>query len=58
MWVRQCEIDAFDDDRPPIPAVIASNEEFIPPPQSGSQKDYLAKLETIAEDGAFFENSP
>ncbi len=52
MWVRQCEIDAFDDDRPPIPAVIASNEEFIPPPQSGSQKDYLARLETIAEDGA------
>ena len=34
MWVRQCDLDAGDEGRPPIPARIASNEEFIPPPQS------------------------
>ena len=34
MWVRQCDLDARQDAPLPIPSRIASNEEFIPPPQS------------------------
>ncbi len=34
MWVRQCDLDAETDFLPPIPSRIASNEEFVPPPQS------------------------
>ena len=34
MWVRQCDLDAQADAPSPIPTRIASNEEFIPPPQS------------------------
>ena len=44
MWVRQCELDAGDEGRPPIPARIASNEEFVPPPQSPQQKEYEARV--------------
>jgi hypothetical protein len=50
MWVRQCDIDASDDDRPPIPAVIASNEEFIPPPQSREQKEYLTRFSIMVDE--------
>jgi predicted TIM-barrel fold metal-dependent hydrolase len=48
MWVRQCELDAEAEDLPPIPAQIASNEEFVPPPQSREQKEYAARVAEIA----------
>ncbi len=44
MWVRQCDLDAQAEAVPPIPTRIASNEEFIPPPQSAEQKEYEARL--------------
>src|SRR4051794_31106693 len=49
MWVRQCDLDAGADDLPPIPARIASNEEFVPPPQSEQQAAYLARLAEITD---------
>src|SRR4051794_4823260 len=49
MWVRQCELDAEADDLPPIPSRIASNEEFVPPPQSDEQKQYEARLIEISD---------
>src|SRR3954453_19807312 len=49
MWIRQCDLDAEADDLPPIPARIASNEEFVPPPQSDDQRQYAARLAEIAE---------
>src|SRR3954451_14046518 len=49
MWVRQCDLDAGSDDLPPIPSRIASNEEFVPPPQSAEQKEYEARLDGIAQ---------
>ncbi len=52
MWVRQCELDAEIDDLPPIPARIASNEEFVPPPQSAQQREYAARVAEIAERAA------
>ncbi|MEX2142109.1 MAG: amidohydrolase family protein [Pirellulales bacterium] len=52
MWIRQCELDAGGDDPLPIPARIASNEEFIPPPQSPQQKQYEARLREISERAA------
>jgi predicted TIM-barrel fold metal-dependent hydrolase len=52
MWVRQCEIDAERDAPLPIPSRIASNEEFIPPPQSAEQKEYEARLADISERAA------
>jgi predicted TIM-barrel fold metal-dependent hydrolase len=52
MWVRQCELDAGRDDLPPIPARIASNEEFVPPPQSAEQKAYLGLFTEIADRAA------
>lgn len=52
MWVRQCEVDAQADAPLPIPSRIASNEEFIPPPQTPEQKRYEARLKEISDDGA------
>jgi predicted TIM-barrel fold metal-dependent hydrolase len=52
MWVRQCDLDAGCDSPPPIPARIASNEEFIPPPQSPQQKQYEARLVEISSRSA------
>src|SRR5690242_1593853 len=52
MWVRQCDLDADNEAPPPIPARIASNEEFIPPPQSPQQKEYEARLAAISERAA------
>lgn len=49
MWVRQCDLDAEADDLPPIPSRIASNEEFVPPPQSTEQKQYEERLAGISE---------
>src|SRR4051794_12880101 len=52
MWVRQCELDADAEDLPPISARIASNEEFVPPPQSAEQKEYAARLAEISARAA------
>ena len=52
MWIRQCDLDAGSDAPLPIPARIASNEEFIPPPQSPQQKEYEARLDDISERAA------
>ncbi|MBX6313339.1 MAG: amidohydrolase family protein [Isosphaeraceae bacterium] len=52
MWVRQCDLDAEVEELPPIPARIASNEEFVPPPQSPQQKEYEARLAEISERAA------
>jgi predicted TIM-barrel fold metal-dependent hydrolase len=52
MWVRQCELDAQQEAPPPIPARIASNEEFIPPPQTPQQKEYEARVKEISERAA------
>src|SRR5580698_3378168 len=49
MWVRQCDLDGEADFLPPIPARIASNEEFVPPPQSPEQKEYEDRLADISE---------
>jgi hypothetical protein len=49
MWVRQCDLDAGSDFLPPIPSRIASNEEFVPPPQSAEQVEYEARLASISE---------
>ena len=52
MWVRQCDLDAQAEAPSPIPARIASNEEFIPPPQSPEQQAYEARLKEISETAA------
>jgi predicted TIM-barrel fold metal-dependent hydrolase len=52
MWVRQCELDAQAEAPSPIPTRIASNEEFIPPPQSPQQKAFEARLTEISERAA------
>ncbi len=52
MWVRQCDFDAENDFLPPIPSRIASNEEFVPPPQSVEQKQYEDRLAQISERAA------
>ena len=52
MWVRQCDLDAGSDFLPPIPSRIASNEEFVPPPQSAEQKEYEDRLADLSERAA------
>ena len=52
MWVRQCDFDGETDFLPPIPARIASNEEFVPPPQSAEQKEYEDRLALISDETA------
>jgi uncharacterized protein len=52
MWVRQCELDAQLEAPSPIPTRVASNEEFIPPPQTPEQKEVEARLAEISEDAA------
>src|SRR5688572_18922781 len=52
MWVRQSDLDAGRDERPPIPTRIASNEEFIPPAQSPHQRQVELRLWAIAERAA------
>ena len=49
MWVRKCDLDGDNDFLPPIPSRIASNEEFVPPPQSAEQKEYEDRLAAISE---------
>jgi predicted TIM-barrel fold metal-dependent hydrolase len=48
MWVRQCDLDAAGDP-PPVPTRIASNEEFVPPPQSQEQRAVEARLAEIGD---------
>ena len=52
MWIRQCDLDAQAEAPSPIPTRIASNEEFIPPPQSPQQKEYEARLAEHQRAGA------
>src|SRR3954447_6546732 len=52
MWVRQCDLDAQVECPLPIPSRIASNEEFIPPPQTPQQKQYEARLKEISDQAA------
>ena len=52
MWIRQCELDAASDTRSPIPTRIASNEEFIPPPQSNEQKAVEERLRDLSDRNA------
>src|SRR6516225_3182704 len=52
MWIRQCDLDASAEAPSPIPTRIASNEEFIPPPQSPQQKQVQSRLAELAERGA------
>src|SRR2546423_3987645 len=49
MWVRQCDLDAADDAPPPVPTRIASNEEFVPPPQSAEQRAVEARVAELGE---------
>jgi uncharacterized protein len=48
MWIRQCDLDADDPCPAPISTRIASNEEFIPPPQSPAQLQYAARLNELS----------
>ena len=48
-WIRQCELDAGQEELPPIPTRISSNEEFIPPPQSAEQRQVELRLWAIAD---------
>jgi predicted TIM-barrel fold metal-dependent hydrolase len=52
MWVRKCDLDAGADAPSPIPTVISSNEEFIPPPQTPQQKEFEARLNDLSEQHA------
>jgi predicted TIM-barrel fold metal-dependent hydrolase len=52
MWIRQCDLDAQADTLAPIPAQIASNEEFVPPPPSPQQMAYAARVSEIGERAA------
>src|SRR5882672_12910054 len=51
MWVRQADLDVGAETLP-IPSRIASNEEFIPPPQSREQKEYESRLLAISDEAA------
>jgi predicted TIM-barrel fold metal-dependent hydrolase len=51
MWVRQADLDVGGEALP-IPSRIASNEEFIPPPQSPQQKEYETRLLDMSEKAA------
>lgn len=52
MWIRQCDLDADTDAPLPIPARVASNEEFVPPPQSPQQAEYEARLLDLSDRAA------
>src|SRR4051812_1302978 len=50
MWIRQCDLD--NDLPAPIPTRLASNEEFIPPPQTPQQQQYEAHLTQLSDRAA------
>ena len=51
MWVRQSDLDVGGETLP-IPSRIASNEEFVPPPQSPQQKEYESRLLNLSDQAA------
>jgi len=52
MWIRQCDLDTSSDAPSPIPTRIASNEEFIPPPQLAEQKAVEERLRDLSDRNA------
>ncbi|HEY8503288.1 MAG TPA: hypothetical protein VIL46_01820, partial [Gemmataceae bacterium] len=52
MWIRKCELDAQTGSYLPIPARIASNEEFVPPPPTPRQRAYERRAAEISERNA------
>ena len=50
-WIRQSDLDA-NGGSTPIPTRIASNEEFIPPPQSAEQREVELRFWAMAERAA------
>src|SRR5262245_55365810 len=52
MWIRQCELDGRNEAPLPIPARIASNEEFIPPPPTSKQEEYAARAYYLSDEAA------
>jgi hypothetical protein len=52
MWIRRCHVDAQLEAPLPLPTQIASNEEFVPPPQSPQQKQVEDITLEIAEKEA------
>ena len=52
MWIRQSDLEADRAERSPIPLQIASNEEFVPPPQSQEQRMVELELWALAERAA------
>jgi uncharacterized protein len=52
MWIRQCDLDAQQGLQSPIPTRIASNEEFIPMPQTPYQKAVEERVQEISERNA------
>src|SRR5262245_61158653 len=50
MWIRQCELDGRNEAPLPIPARIASNEEFIPPPPTSKQEEYAARAYYLSDE--------
>jgi hypothetical protein len=49
MWVRKCDLDAANEVRMPIPTRDVSNEEFVPPPQTETQRELEARIIDIAD---------
>jgi predicted TIM-barrel fold metal-dependent hydrolase len=47
--VRKCDLDAQLEAVGPIPTLISSNEEFIPPPQTPEQKEVEARLSDLTD---------
>ncbi len=52
MWIRQCDLDAKSESFSPIPTRIASNEEFIPPPQSPQQLALEERVKDLSDRNA------
>jgi predicted TIM-barrel fold metal-dependent hydrolase len=52
MWIRKCDLDAEIEAPSPIPTLIASNEEFVPPPQTPEQREFEARLVEMSETHA------
>ena len=52
MWIRKCDVDAKVEAPMPVPTQIASNEEFIPPPQTPDQYAWEKRIEEMATKAA------
>ncbi len=51
-WIRKCYVDDKSDIRSPIPDMISSNEEFIPPAQSKQEREVVDRLRVLADKNA------